>query len=148
MRLISYTFFVFVSFLLLLSCEGEEDRSPNCTTVTCPPNSFLINIQDTDGNPLINSVFVGDSFKFYTPTTTLYVKTFQQQNDVLHIRYPEIETGTTYFLELDETEVDTLTVNFTVTEQTCCISYNLDSLRYNGVNAPINSQELIVLTRQ
>lgn len=138
-----------VSLTLLLSCEGEEDKFPDCSAVLCPPNSVLLDYQDPNGNPLINTVFVRDSFKLYNPTSTQYIRTLSSETDNrLLIRFDSILSGGTYFLELDTDEVDTLRFDYSTRETTCCFVYTLDSLRHNGDLISMPYPETIVLVRE
>ncbi|GAB5399839.1 MAG: hypothetical protein Aureis2KO_14240 [Aureisphaera sp.] len=147
MKSLSWFLLVLLGFTLFASCEGDEDTGPNCAAVLCPSNSAFLDYRDSDGNPLINTVFVKDSFKFFTPSTTQYIKPLPDGDNRLAVFFGTIETGTTYFLELDTEEIDTLNFNFTTTSTSCCTITTLDSLFYNGIRVPVPSGEQIVLTR-
>ncbi len=136
-----------LSLTMITSCEGDEDKFPDCSLVLCPPNSFLLNYQDTDGNPLINTVFVKDSFKLFNPTSTQFIRTLPEENR-LAVLYERIESGANYFLELDTDEIDTLMFHYTTRAETCCTIFTLDSLQFNGVTTPFASTEQIVLVRE
>ncbi len=137
-----------MGLFVFIACEGEEDKYPDCSLVLCPPNTVLLDYRDSEDNPLINTVFVKDSFKLFTPTSTQYLKIrLQGDHYELEARYPDLETETTYFLELSDTETDTLVFNFSVLQSTCCTDYNIDSITHNGTAVTETDTHRFVLVK-
>jgi hypothetical protein len=117
---------VFIFCFIILSCNNNDDT--DCSTVLPPPNYFQISFEDIDGNSLIGNVYVQDSFKLRTVNTIQYLK---PQQDRLLIRYEEIISNETYFLELNEADTDTLIVKYSHIQTDCFINFILETFTYN-----------------
>ncbi len=134
--------------LLLMACEGEEDRQADCSTVLCAADEFYLDYKDVDGNPLIGSVFVQDSFKLSSPTSTIYLKvnSFGPEN-LLPIAYRSVESGADYALELSPTASDTFNFTFTTNNGPCCFTSTMSDFKYNDLTIEVDSIRNYVLVR-
>ncbi|MFT5437765.1 MAG: hypothetical protein ACI840_002425, partial [Ulvibacter sp.] len=92
---------------LFFSCEGEEDRSPDCSAVLCPADQFYLTYRNTAGDTLIGTTYVRDSFKLSSPSRVIYIKPIPGNEGNLAIFYHQVETNLDYTLELSTTETDT-----------------------------------------
>ncbi|NND63616.1 MAG: hypothetical protein HKN48_10560 [Flavobacteriaceae bacterium] len=137
-----------VCVFAFLGCEGDEDTGPDCTTVLCAANEFLISYRDAQGNPLIGTEFVKDSFKLSRPGSTIYIKprAFFADNQ-LPIFYRDVESGQDYALELSETVIDTLRFTFTTVVGGCCVDSTMDELLQNNTARPPVAEDSFVLIR-
>ena len=130
------------------ACEGDEDTGPDCSTVLCEANEFLISYRDAQGNPLIGTEFVKDSFKLSGPDTEIYIKprAFFADNQ-LPIFYQSVESGEEYVLELSETVTDTLRFSFTTVTLDCCVDSTMDEFLQNDVSIPPVAEDAFVLIK-
>ena len=60
--------------VLCFSCEGDEDRSPNCSTVLCLADQFQLTYRNTAGDTLIGTTYIQDSFKLSSPLNVIYIR--------------------------------------------------------------------------
>lgn len=117
---------------LFFSCEGDEDRSPNCAAVLCLADQLYLTYRNTMGDTLIGTTFIQDSFKLSSPTNVLYIKPIPGNRGNLAIFYQQLETDIDYTLELSPTETDTLNFTFSTILADCCIDSSMQELQYNG----------------
>lgn len=137
---------LFTICLFFLSC-GDDDV--DCSLAIPPPNNVLFQLQDPQGNLLIGTTFLQDSFKLFNPSSTVYLKPVTSFSGTLSISFPDIESSDTYFLELSSTDTDTLSLDFNTTPSDCFTSYSLNSFIYNNLviydeNAPSSSVYTII----
>jgi len=125
-------FYALVIVLVILSCGNDDDNCSD-TAFLPPPQGIYIKLVNSAGDPLIGTIFVKDSFKLSNPAETVYVKPdrFGAQ-DELFIGYDAVTSGETYFLELDETDTDTLRMEHSLKESRCFDFRSLDTFTYNG----------------
>ena len=116
---------------ILINCSNNDDT--DCSTVLPPPNNFTLKLVDQAGNSLIGNTFVQDSFKLYNNSETLYIKPFPTGfQDELVIFMSEVTNNQEYYLELDQTDTDTLVVNHSINQTDCFSFYILQSFLYNA----------------
>ncbi|NND88150.1 MAG: hypothetical protein HKM28_02760 [Flavobacteriaceae bacterium] len=132
-------------FMLIIGCTSD-DSNP-CANVLPSPNNLLLDIQDSQGNSLIGTVYVQDSFRLRTNNSVTYVQS-QEIDDAaaLSIFFTQLESGESYYLDLSETETDTLRVNYTATPNECFVAYEIDQVVYNGEDGTID-QNLVTVTK-
>lgn len=121
--------FLFIFLLLSGSCSTNDD-TPECDIFPAP--NFEITLQDAAGNPLIGTEYLQDSFKLSTNTSVQYLKPIRfgsQEN--LAIWFPDITSGIEYFLELSETDADTLKVDYLLNDEPCSNGFIFDRFTYN-----------------
>lgn len=125
--------------LLLTSCEKDERL--DCSTVVPPSNWFEISVDNSAGSPLINTVFVQDSFRFYSALVNTYIKPvpFAGDPSYLMIEFPDLRNGMEYYLVLDPLDTDTLVFNFSEQVNDCYSDYTLSEILYNGESTHITS---------
>jgi hypothetical protein len=126
--------FYLLAIFCLTSCGNNDDDS-NCsdTTFLPPPEGIYLKLVDTDGMSLIGSTFVQDSFKLSNTNATLYLKpdTFGPQ-DELFVWFNSINSQETYYLELSETDTDTLNIGYSLRDNECFSFLGLDTFIYNN----------------
>ena len=116
----------------LISC-GNDDDTVDCSLVLPPPSNMIIKLVDGDGNSLIGTTFVQDSFKLSNPTSTTYIRPYTSgAQDELVIWYDNIDSDATYFLELSSEDSDTLVVGHSTVVGDCFSFKTLDSFLYNN----------------
>ena len=122
---------------VLLSCKKDE---LDCTTVVPPSNWFEISIDISSGTPLINTVHIQDSFRFYSVLTNTYIKPlpFAGEPSYLMIAFPDLRNGMEYYLDLDAVDTDTLVFNYSEQVSDCYSEYTLSEIIYNGESTPIS----------
>ncbi len=137
-----------VLLMPFISCEGDEDVGPDCSTVLCAANEFLISYRDANGNPLIGTEFVMDSFKLSGPDAVIYIKprAFFADNQ-LPIFYHIVVSGSDYVLELSENVRDTLRFTFTTVTSDCCEDSTMEEFLQNSVNIPPVAEDAFVLIK-
>ncbi len=123
---------------LVFSCEGDEDRFPNCSAVLCPADQFYLTYRNTLGDTLIGTTYIQDSFKLSSPSNVIYIKPIPGNEGNLAIFYHQVETDIDYALELNGTETDMLNFKFLSIKSNCCIDSSMSELIYN--NAPISAE--------
>ncbi|MFT4669156.1 MAG: hypothetical protein ACI9AT_002230 [Ulvibacter sp.] len=133
---------------LFFSCEGEEDRSPDCSAVLCPADQFYLTYRNTAGDTLIGTTYVRDSFKLSSPSRVIYIKPIPGNEGNLAIFYHQVETNLDYTLELSTTETDTLNFNFLTILSYCCFDSSMSELLFNDTSIPAESEDFYVLTKE
>lgn len=134
--------------VLILGCEGEEDRMANCELVSCVTDHFRLTYKNAAGDPLIGTTFVQDSFKLSSSNQVLYLKPQPEANqDKLAIYYGDLESGINYALELSATETDTLNFTFSTVLADCCIDSSMQELRYNNNIVAAESNDFYILIK-
>jgi len=133
---------------LCLSCEGDEDRSPNCSTVLCLADQFQLTYRNTAGDTLIGTTYIQDSFKLSSPSKVIYIKPIPGNEGNLAIFYQQLESDIDYALELSTTETDTLNFNFLSMYANCCIDSSMIELTYNDTPTLPESEDFYVLPKE
>lgn len=119
--------------LLLIGCKKKVD----CSLVLPPPNYFEITFVNSSEQSLMENI---DSLRLYNSSFEKYIKpTPFASNDYLQIKYTEIKSGKTYYLDFNESGTDTLVCEF-ITEQTDCFEkYTMQKIKFNGQVQVVNN---------
>jgi hypothetical protein len=133
---------------LVFSCEGEEDRSPDCSAVLCPADQFYLTYRNIVGDTLIGTTYIQDSFKLSSPSSVIYIKPIPGNEGNLAIFYHQVETDLDYSLALRANEIDTLNFKFLSISSNCCVDSSMSELIYNNAPIPAESEGLYVLTKE
>ena len=133
---------------LIFSCEGDEDRGPDCSAVLCPADKFYLTYRNTAGDTLIGTTYVQDSFKLASQSDVIYIKPVPGTEGTLSIFYYKLETDLDYALELNETETDTLNFSFLSVYSDCCTDSSMLELTYNNTPTPADSEDSYVLIKE
>jgi hypothetical protein len=139
---------LFIIIVLVFSCEGDEDISPNCSAVLCPADQFYLTYRNTAGDTLIGTTYVQDSFKLSSPSNVIYIKPIPGNEGSLAIFYHQVETDLDYALELSATETDTLNFEFLSIKANCCIDSSMSELIYNNTPIPAESEDFYVIIKE
>ena len=139
--------FLVIIIAFFFSCEGDEDRSPNCSAVLCLADQLHFTYRNTVGDTLIGTIFVQDSFKLASATNVLYIKPIPGNVPDFAIFYQQLETDMDYTLELSPTEIDTLNFTFSTTQADCCIDSSMAELRFNDDVIMPETEDFYILTR-
>lgn len=130
------------------SCEGDEDRSPDCSAVLCLADQFYLTYRNTAGDTLIGTTYVQDSFKLSSPSDVIYIKPIPGNEGSLAIFYQQLEAGIDYAFELSTTETDTLGFNFFSIYADCCIDSSMTELKHNNTPIMAESEDSYVLIKE
>jgi len=118
--------------LFIISCGNDSDDC-NDTAFLPPPNYFQLKLEDTNGNSLIGNLFIQDSFKLSNANSILYIKPLNfGPDDELIIPFNSIDSGADYFLDLSETDTDTLNISHSLKTGECNSYESLDQFTYNS----------------
>lgn len=130
---------------LFLSCATDDD-SIDCSLSDPGPNWFEIGFFDTDGNPLIGTVYTQESFRVFNLQEEFYVSPFTGGNpNYLIVRYENITNEREYYIELSETDTDTLQFTYAIIQGPCFPNYTLENVWYNGELQPATTDLRIQL---
>jgi len=132
---------ILLIFLLLATAIGcTKETEPDCTSVLPPPNSFEIDIVDTNGNSLIGNIYTQNTFRLYNSSFEKWIQpTPYGASNCLQVFFPDIENEVEYYIELDAMDSDTLQVNFSKTTGECFDRYTVNEMKYNGQNVAMVS---------
>lgn len=131
-----YLFAFFILIVVLSSCDWNQ-----CVNEKPLPSFFEINLIDSLENSLVGSVYVKDSFRLYSANSEQYIRPIPYGNpSLLQIYFSKIESASTYYLELDASDTDTLEFVFSSNKGKCGTSYTMYSINYNGTQVQISSQ--------
>lgn len=120
---------------LLLSCASNDDI--DCSTLDPGPNWFEMGFFDPDGNPLIGTVYTQESFRMFNAQEEFYVSPFTGGDpNYLIVRYDDVTNDKEYYIELSETDTDTLQFTYAVVQGPCFPNYTLENVWYNGELQP------------
>lgn len=116
--------------ILFLYCTNDV---VDCSLAIPPDSTFLLKYEDMDGNSLIGNIYLQDSFKLRSLNSTIYLKPRPfSVEDQLAVWLNDIINNEIYYLELSETDTDTLQIEHSLVE-TNCFSYSvLESFKYNN----------------
>ena len=123
-----------VSSLLVLSlifascCRPPEDDEMTGPCDPPPQDWFSLEIQDGQGQNLLESTYHPDSLLLSRPGDT--IPTWSVDDARLAIPFTPIDPQVEYFLQLSPLDQDTLHIYWKSYGETC-IGYELDSLAYN-----------------
>ena len=137
-----------IMIALFFSCEGDEDRSPNCSAVLCRADQFYLTYLNTQGDTLIGTTYIQDSFKLSSQSNVIYIKPIPGNVGNLAIFYQQLEKDIDYTLELSTTDTDTLNFKFLSIYANCCIDSSMTELKYNNTPIPAESEDFYVLTKE
>ncbi len=132
--------------LLITFCFIFTNCEKDNTHCDPPPNSFNIEIQDTQGNNIFDNQFNQDAVKLYRDNDTIPIS-WRNENQ-LFIGFELIQSNEAYFLELSSLDTDTISIQWHSNgESEICKNYFLDSLAYN--NEPVSELgDIVVLIKK
>ncbi len=114
--------------ITVMACSNSDDD-----TACIPPfPGWELVLVDANQNPLIGTQFVQDSFKLSNSQATTYVRPtpFGTGNDV-QIVLPDLISGADYYLELSQTDSDTLNIEYEEFDGSCGPAYRTLRFQYN-----------------
>lgn len=124
---------------LFLSCTSDDDEL-DCSTVDPGPNWIEMGFFDSDGNPLIGTVYNQESFRMFNSQEEFFISPFLGGSpDYLIVRYEDITNDREYYIELSESDTDTLQFTYAVIQGPCFPNYILENVWYNGELQPATS---------
>lgn len=140
---------IYLSIALLLFSCSNDDPVTDCSLIIPPPNNILLRIQDDQNNPLIGTEFTQDSFRLRGNSMVTYVKPDLNGNPIdLSIFFTQMADGVDYYLDLSETDTDTLRANYTASINECFTAFNLVDFEYNDqLVTDFNGENLVVVTK-
>lgn len=139
--------FILLLMFAAVSCASDDDN--NCANALPPPNWFELGFVDQNDQPLIGTYFTRDSFKLQGAGTTLYLKPVPfGVEETLLVPFPEIRTGTTYSLELDEDNVERIRIDFETRELDCGFDYIISAFFYNDELFSDQNETVYLLPKQ
>ena len=139
---------IYLAITALLFACTDDDSGTDCALIIPSPNNFLLRIQDAQGDPLIGTVFTQDSFKLRGNNAVTYIKPTLNGNPAdLFIFFTQIDDGVDYYLDLSETDTDTIRANYTVTTNECATSFDLEGFFYNGTLGENDGDNLVIATK-
>jgi len=119
----------------------------SCKNVLPLPNYFLFSLIDSAGVDLMESTYNEPSYPRITSHAALeFISSSQGYRGYL-FAYPSFTVGTTYYLELSSTETDTISLNYSSTEEKCYTAFNFIDFTYNGVSKPLSNVNEIVVVK-
>ena len=136
--------FVLITFL---SC-GNEDDEIDCTLALPEPNWFEIGFYNTQGEPLIGSIYQQETFRLFNNDIELSISPnpFGDPTRLL-VRFEDIETDTDFHIELTTSDIDTLNFSFDSFQGDCFLYYNLQQVIYNGDEVQLQNSSHVSLIK-
>lgn len=126
------TIVIVLSLVLTTACGNSDEVDCNFNRLSIAPQGIFIDLRDSNDESMIGNVFVKDSFKLYNPSHTAYVYPYQQgEYTSIFVSFHTINTGTEYFLELNQLDNDTLNISYSLREGACFSVLALDQFLYN-----------------
>lgn len=139
--------FLFFSLVLLLSCDNN-DNEVDCTSALPEPNWFEIGFFNTQGEPLIGSVYQQETFRLFNAESELSISSIPFGDPTrLLVRFDDIESDKDYYIELTATDNDTLNFSFESFQGECFLHFNMQQVIYNGDNIQLQNSSQIDLTK-
>ena len=130
MRL-TFIFLILFSF----SCGTSDDVDCSLATIGLPPSSsFFFKYENSQGELLLETTYIQDSFKVFNSQTEFYIQ--REPNIIsdhgLRFNLFSIDQDDTYYIELNSQDTDTLIIGFTENVGPCFTFRNLTELSYNN----------------
>lgn len=141
---------IFILALIAFFFSCSNDDTVDCSLVDIVTPAFFLTYQDAQGNYLLNTVYQADSLRLYNNNSELYLRTYPTGDfESLYVYYNGISDDTDYYLELTDTDTDTLKFKYTITPGDCAPNYTLKKVIYNGeeILASGKNEEIIVLVK-
>lgn len=133
--------------MLLLAC-GSDDDGKDCTSALPEPNWFEIGFFNSQGEPLIGTVYLEEDFRLFNANSELFISPMPFGDPTrLQVRFIDIDSDTEYFIELTDVDTDTLSFTFDTRQGQCFLSYDLTQVIYNGVTFPLQDSSNVDLIK-
>ncbi|WP_145758325.1 hypothetical protein [Sediminicola sp. YIK13] len=118
--------------VLLLACASDDD-SVDCTSALPEPNWFEIGFFNSQGEPLIGTVYQQEEFRLFNSKSEIFISPMPFGDPTrLQVRFPDVDSVTEYYIELTEIDTDTLSFTYETLQGPCFLSYDLTQVNYNG----------------
>ncbi len=124
---------IIISFLFLLSCTKKNE---DCATIQPPEPDIYIKIEDSFGISLIgeDNIYKPSEITLTRENQTVPLMFLEENEETLiKIYYPEIESGEDYQLKLNDQETDILNLKLVNTEGFCYDVLSVEVLKVNDV---------------
>lgn len=137
-----------ILFILFIASCGRNTDDVDCTNALPEPNWFEIGFVNTEGEPLIGTVYLQDEFRLFNNNSEIMISPVPFGNpNRLQVGYDDIVSDVDYFIELTETDNDTLRFIYSSSMGPCFINYDLQEIIYNGDSYLITSSAQIDLIK-
>ncbi|MGV6831380.1 MAG: hypothetical protein ACWA5P_07460 [bacterium] len=124
---------LFFSLFIITACDNDDNNTVDCSNFLPEPDWFELGFFNTNGNPLIGTVYTQDSFRFFNANEELFLSPVPFSDLTrLQVNFEDISTDIEYYIELTDIDTDTLSFSFTSEQGPCSIIYDLTQVIYNG----------------
>lgn len=142
----SYKILFFFSFIVtLLACDNNDDV--DCTNVFPAPNWFELGFFDSQGQPLIGSVYQQDEFRVFNSNNEVFLSPIFDDPTRLQVRFNDFTSNLDYYIELTAIDIDTLRFVYETTQGPCFLNYNLQQVVFNEETIPIQNSDRVDLIK-
>ena len=137
--------FFFTLIVSLLSC-GNDDV--DCTNAFPTPDWFELGFFDSQGQPLIGSVYLQDEFRVFNSNNEIFLSPIPFGDSTrLQVRFNDFTSNLDYYIELTPIDIDTLRFVYETTQGPCFLNYNLQQVVFNGETIPIQNSNRVDLIK-
>ena len=139
--------FTILLMVLLLACASDDD-GVDCTSALPEPNWFEIGFFNSQGEPLIGTVYQQEKFRLFNSDSEIFISPMPFGDPTrLQVRFLDVSPDTEYYIELTDIETDTLIFTYNTLKGPCFFSYDLTQVVYNGETFPLQYTRRIDLIK-
>ncbi|MBT8306852.1 MAG: hypothetical protein KJN85_07935 [Maribacter sp.] len=136
----------FFTLPIMISCCVNDDV--DCTNALPAPDWFELGFFDSQGQPLIGSVYQQNEFRVFNSNTETLISSMPFGDSTrLQVRFPDFTTNTQYYIELTSVDIDTLNFIFETTRGPCFLRYELMQVIYNGATIEVQNRDRVDLMK-
>ena len=140
--------FFSILFILFIASCGRNTDDVDCTNALPEPNWFEIGFVNMDGEPLIGTVYLQEEFRLFNASSELMLSSVPFGDPTrLQVGYDDIVSDVDYYIELTETDNDTLRFIYSSSMGSCFINYDLQEIIYNGDSYDVGNSSQIDLVK-
>lgn len=121
-----------ISLIFLLLACGSDDGI-DCTSALPEPNWFEIGFFNSQGEPLIGTVYQQEEFRLFNSDIEIFISPMPFGDPTrLQVSFIDVDSDTEYYIELSDVDTDTLSITYDTRQGPCFLSYDLPQVIYNG----------------
>ena len=137
--------FLFSIIVSLLACDNNDDV--DCSTVFPAPNWFELGFFDSQGRPLIGTVYQQDKFRVFNANNEIFLLPIIDDPTRLQVLFNEFTSNLDYYIELTAIDIDTLRFVYETKQGPCFLNYDLQQVVFNGETIPIQNSNRVDLIK-
>jgi len=133
--------FLPILIFLQLSCDNNDPYDGGCGFP--PPNEFSIQLQNSEGEDLIGSLYTQANFDLVEDVTDRVITAYSE-GLLIYLHFGNFLQDTDYYIHWDENDTDTLSFKWEPLDTECFNFDKLTEVKHNDIELNLDNGVILI----